>query len=61
MMNERDLENAALFAVEFDRCVRAGDDTMNAKLRIIEQGCPVDLAEKIAKEFGDENGDEMNV
>lgn len=54
-MSDQDLENAALFAVEFDRHVRAGDDVLNAKLRIIEQGCSVELAETIAREFGDDD------
>lgn len=33
--------------------VEAGDDEMNATLRIIEEGCPVELANEIEMEEGD--------
>jgi hypothetical protein len=37
-----------LYTAQYRRHVENGDDSMNAKLRIIEEGCPVDLAERIA-------------
>lgn len=33
-----------LYLEEFYEHLRNGDDRMNARLRIIEQGCPIDAA-----------------
>jgi hypothetical protein len=52
-LSDEELHNMAMYAVEFDQHMRAGDDEMNAKLRIIEQGCPTEWADVIAREFGD--------
>lgn len=43
-----------LYRSEFQKHVEAGDDFMNAKLRIIESGCPVDVADRIEEEEEDE-------
>jgi hypothetical protein len=41
--------DAELYLEEFYRHLNAGDDRMNARLRIIEAGCPVAAAEAIEK------------
>lgn len=41
-----------IYAQEFEKHLEAGDDPDTARLRIIEDGCPIPLAELIDKEFG---------
>jgi hypothetical protein len=45
-----------MFEAEYLRCIEAGDDCMNAMQRIIDQGCPEDLAQQINDEFEQQDG-----
>ena len=43
-------ENAELFRNRFYQHLEAGDDAMNARCRIVEEGCPVELADQLEEE-----------
>lgn len=47
-----------MYRAEFVKHVEAGDDEMNAELRIVEQGCPPVLAARIRCEEGSGGDDE---
>lgn len=46
-------DSNSLYRDEFLRHMDAGDDPENARLRIIEQGCPIELAAAIEKELSE--------
>lgn len=52
-MSEQELtyEDACLYLEKYKQCRDAGDDEMNARLRIVEDGCPVLLSEDIQRAF----------
>jgi len=55
---EISFQNAELYLEEFYKHLERGDDRMNAKLRIIEQGCPPDVADQIdAAAYGETEHD----
>ena len=46
-----------VYAQEFAEHLDNGDDYMNAHARIVEQGCPVEVADEIQAEFEEAEGD----
>lgn len=50
------IDDAELYLEEYYKHRNAGDDPMNAELRIVEQGCPSELARQIREAAGE--GDE---
>lgn len=43
-------QDRAMYRDQFENHMAAGDDAMNAELRIVEEGCPLDVAKGIAAE-----------
>jgi chromosome condensin MukBEF MukE localization factor len=47
-----------LYITRYIEHMEKGDDPETARLRIIEEGCPIPLAKEIEQEEGDEECDE---
>lgn len=48
-----DLDTANIYVEQYAAHREAGDDSENARMRIIEEGCPVSVALKIQAAFGE--------